>query len=57
MKKVPYIKYIGWDIILTDNGIVAIEGNNHPEPRSVQAHQALLKLSQVKKFYQDYHII
>lgn len=27
----PYIKFSGWDIILTDNGYYLIEGNNGPE--------------------------
>lgn len=57
MEKVPYIKYIGWDIILTDEGIVAIEGNDHPEPRSVQVHYPLLKNKEVQAFYKYYNII
>src|SRR5690554_1415025 len=57
MEKIPYIKYIGWDIILTDDGIIAIEGNDHPETRSVQAHVPLLIDENVKAFYKYHNII
>lgn len=30
-KKFPYIKYIGWDIAITDKGAELIEGNHHPD--------------------------
>ncbi|HHW69852.1 MAG TPA: hypothetical protein GX392_00685 [Clostridiales bacterium] len=57
MEELPYIKYVGWDIVLTDDDIVVIEGNSYPQPRVIQIHTPLLKNDQVKEFYKYYSII
>lgn len=57
MEKLPYIKYVGWDVVLTDNDIVIIEGNSHFQVGVIQLHKPLLKDSQVRKFYKYYGII
>ncbi len=57
MEEMPYLKYVGWDVVLTNNDIVIIEGNNHPNPRSVQIHKPLLADLKVKKFYEHYGIV
>lgn len=57
MNEIPYIKYVGWDIALTDTNIVAIEGNSHPDPIVLQMHGSILKDSRVRKFYKFYSII
>src|SRR5690606_13493700 len=55
--KLPFLKYIGWDIILTDEGIYAIEGNDHPDPKVVQGYKPLLIDNKIKEFYQYYQVI
>jgi hypothetical protein len=49
--KMPYLKCIGWDILLTDSGVYAIEGNHHPDPDVLQCHGGILKDERVKRFY------
>ena len=29
-KKIPQVRYIGWDIAITNDGVELIEGNNWP---------------------------
>lgn len=57
MKKLPYIRYIGWDVLLTDDGITIIEGNNTPIPRMLQIHEPLLSKPRVKDFYSYYGVV
>jgi hypothetical protein len=53
----PMIKYVGWDIAEQDEGIVALEGNNHPQARLLQIHKPLLEDERVARFYRHHQII
>jgi len=53
----PMIKYVGWDIAEQDEGIVALEGNNHPQMRLLQIHKPLLADERVVRFYRYHQII
>lgn len=55
--KHPYIKYIGWDVVSTVNGLMVIEGNNYSDMNLLQIHRPLLKDDRVKRFYQYHNII
>lgn len=55
--KLPMLKCVGWDFILSDKGLVAIEGNHHPDPDVLQAHTPLLTEKRIKDFYEYYKII
>lgn len=57
MREMPYLKYAGWDIVLTDEDIVTIEGNNHSQVGVMQLHKPLLIEPRIKKFYKYYNII
>lgn len=48
------IKYVGWDVVLTDSGILILEGNSVPGVSLHQVHQPLLIKPKVKRFY-DYY--
>ena len=53
----PFIKVVGWDIILTDDSFVVLEGNNGPNMYNNQgAGYPLAKIPEVKKFL-EYHKI
>ena len=53
----PFIKVVGWDIILTDDSFVVLEGNNGPNLYNNQgAGYPLAVNPEVKKFLQYYHI-
>ena len=51
------IKYVGWDIVVTNNGIKLIEGNNCSDVNILQIHHPLLRDSEAVKFYRHYNII
>lgn len=47
------IKYVGWDIAITDDGFRIIEGNNHTDVSILQIHQPLLNDKRVVSFYEN----
>ena len=53
----PFIKYVGWDILDQDNGIVALEGNNHQQFRLLQIHKPILLDPRAVNFYRYHKII
>ncbi len=48
----PFVPYIGWDIIVTEQGFKVIEGNNCPGINLLQVHYPLLKNARIRKFYE-----
>jgi hypothetical protein len=49
------IPYVGWDVIVTDDGeFTVIEGNNCSGVRVFQVHRPLLDDSRVRRFYEHY---
>lgn len=57
INKVPMLKLVGWDVLLTETGICIIEGNHHPDPDVIQCHEPLLTDKRIKKFYEHYNIV
>lgn len=56
-EKHPYIKYVGWDVVLTNNGITIIEGNTYSGVNILQIHRPLLKDVKVKEFYKYHNVL
>src|SRR5699024_4574574 len=38
----PFFPYIGWDVVITDNGFIVIEGNSMSDVDLLQIHEPLL---------------
>ncbi|MEI4768787.1 sugar-transfer associated ATP-grasp domain-containing protein [Psychrobacillus sp. FJAT-51614] len=53
----PYISYIGWDVVTTDEGYMVLEGNNFTDVNLLQVHKPLLKDERVVAFYKTHGII
>lgn len=53
----PMLKCIGWDFVLSNKGLVAIEGNHHPDPDVLQGHEPLLTDTRIREFYKFHKII
>lgn len=51
------VKYVGWDVVLTDEGMSLLEGNSRPGVSLLQVHQPLLSNPQTKAFYEHHHIL
>lgn len=56
-RKMDYIKYIGWDIVVTNNGIKIIEGNTCSDVNILQIHEPLLGKQEVRDFYRYYGVL
>lgn len=55
-RKMSYIPYVGWDVIVTTDGFVIIEGNSHPH-LGHQRFQLLLDDPRVRAFYEKFDIL
>lgn len=56
VRKVPELQYIGWDLIVTDDGFRIIEGNTNSDTDLIQAHRPLLIDDRIQSFYQQHGI-
>lgn len=57
MRQLPFVEYVGWDIVLTNTGPVFLEGNNYTGVRLAQLHSGLLSEHRVRDFYERYGIL
>ena len=57
MRQLPFINYVGWDIIITEHGPVFLEGNNYTGVRVAQADSGLLTDRRIRDFYRRFGII
>jgi hypothetical protein len=55
--ELPFLPYIGWDIVVTDESFKIIEGNDHSDVHFLQVHAPLLADKKVKNFYLKYNVI
>lgn len=56
-KYLSFIPYIGWDVVITEEGFKILEGNDFPSLAIIQMHSPLLKDPQVRRFYEKYNVI
>jgi hypothetical protein len=56
-RHVPYLRYIGWDIVVTAGGFKLVEGNHFPGLAPNQAHGPLLADPRVLRFYKAYGVV
>lgn len=54
---VSYIPYIGWDIVITDDGFTILEANSRTDVDLLQVHDPLLADERVRDFYEYHGII
>jgi len=55
-RKMPYIPYIGWDIVVTADGFRVIEGNNYPH-LAHQIFEPLMRDPRVRAFYERFGVV
>jgi len=56
-RSLPFLPYIGWDIVVTENGFKIIEGNNNSDVNLLQVHRPLLLDPRIADFYKKYKVI
>ena len=54
MERLPFLSYVGWDVVITDDGFTIIEGNHNSGVALLQIHGPLLVDERVKAFYRRY---
>ena len=52
-----FIPYIGWDVLVTEEGFHVLEGNNATGVNLFQVHEPLLRNPRIKRFYQYHNVI
>lgn len=52
----PFLRYVGWDVVVSERGVVLIEGN-HNINLGLQVHGALLRDARVRRFFEFYKVI
>jgi hypothetical protein len=57
MRQLPFINYVGWDLVLTETGPVFLEGNNYTGVRLAQIHSGLLNEHRIRDFYARFGIV
>ncbi len=50
---VPFLRYVGWDIVVTPRGWVILEGNARTDVDVFQIHGPLLQSERVKAFFES----
>lgn len=53
----PMLRYVGWDVIPTDEGFSVIEGNFRSDVNLLQIHGGLLADPRVRRFYEAHGIV
>ncbi|MPY75480.1 MAG: hypothetical protein GEU87_14600 [Alphaproteobacteria bacterium] len=54
---VPFLPYIGWDIVVTDVGFTVLEGNNYSDVNLIQVHGPLLRDPRIETFFRHHRVI
>ena len=52
-RRMPYIPYVGWDVVVTADGFSVIEGNNSPH-LGHQIFEPLMRDPRVRAFYERF---
>ena len=55
-RELPALRYVGWDLLSTEDGFAILEGNNNTDTDLLQAHQPLLTDHRIRAFYQEHGI-
>lgn len=53
----PELRYVGWDILITEEGFQVLEGNANTEFNALQVHGPLLDDDRVRAFYRHHKIV
>lgn len=56
-EKVRFLKYVGWDVAITEDGFSIVEGNNYTDLAIFQDHKPLLTNQRIKNFFIKHKII
>lgn len=55
-RQLPFLPYIGWDVVVTDDGFRVLEANGRTAIDLYQVHAPLLRDDRVRRFYEHYGV-
>jgi len=55
--EIPFLPYVGWDVIVTESGFKVLEGNCYSDVNLLQIHGPLLRDDRVRRFYERQGIL
>jgi hypothetical protein len=53
----PYLPYVGWDVVVMDDGIRLLEGNANTGMNVLQVHAPLLDDPRIRRFYESRGVV
>lgn len=56
-RSLPDLKYVGWDVVVTEDGFRILEGNNYSDVNLLQVHGPLLADRRVRDFYRRHGVL
>lgn len=56
-RSLPFLPYIGWDVVVTEDGFRILEGNKYPDVHILQVHRPLLADDRIRAFYRRHGVI
>lgn len=56
-QKLSFLRYVGWDVVITEEGLYVLEANRAPDLKLHQVHEPLLKNERVAKCFRLWGII
>jgi hypothetical protein len=57
MDEIPWVDYVGWDLLVKDDGLKILEGNAYPALRIIQIHRPLLAEPRIRQFYEAHGVV
>lgn len=54
VRRMPYLKNIGWDVVLSDNKAYILEGNIGPGVNIIQVHKPMIEIPRAWEFFQHH---
>ena len=54
---VPFLPYVGWDVVLTGDQVLFQEANYNPDLNLIQVHRPLLSDTAVRRFYEHHGVV
>ncbi len=57
LEQYPFFDFVGWDIVISADDFFVIEGNHNPGNFLTQAHQPLLDLPELQRFYREKGVV
>ena len=52
MRALPALHYVGWDVVVQDDGFLVLEGNSYPGVQVAQLHYPLKSNPRIKAFFE-----